>query len=122
MTEQDGEIRTVVEESPKCPVELKPMEKWVGEEDTKQCRPCLLGPVVQWYADELKERGKVAVANRLTKTAEESDPLTLCRELDNIKNEVEEPLRERLKDFDCAVQAFKDEDDEKPLEGGSANG
>ncbi|GAH35558.1 unnamed protein product, partial [marine sediment metagenome] len=38
-------------------------------------------------------------------------PLTLCEKLDNIKDEVEKPLRERLEEFDCAAQAYKPEDD-----------
>ncbi|GAJ13822.1 unnamed protein product, partial [marine sediment metagenome] len=38
-------------------------------------------------------------------------PLTLCEKLDNIKDAVEESLRERLKDFDCAAQAYEPEDD-----------
>jgi len=32
--------------------------------------------------------------------------LTFCKELDKIKDTVEEPLRERLKDFDCAAQSY----------------
>ena len=37
-------------------------------------------------------------------------PLTLCKEFDRIKDAVEEPLRERLKDFDCATQSFNPDD------------
>jgi len=37
-------------------------------------------------------------------------PLTLCKQFDIIKDVVEEPLRERLKDFDCATQSFNPDD------------
>lgn len=99
-------------EEGKCPVELKPMEEWVKEGKPEECRPCLLGPVAQWYRDELEGKGHKDKAQVIEKLADETDVnnteqvLTFCRELDNIKNSVEEPLRERLKDFDCAAQSF----------------
>jgi len=99
-------------EESKCPVELKPMEKWVQEGKEGECRPCQLGVVAQWYNDELKDQGEKQKAANLEKIAEETDVnnmeqvLTLCKEFDTIKKTVEEPLRERLKDFDCACQSY----------------
>ena len=104
-------------EKNKCPVLLQPMEKWIGEEDSDKCRPCLLGPVVQWYRDELREKGQSRIAEKLENLGNETsvdDPqslLTLCKELDNIKSTVESSLRERLEDFDCAAQSFNPDDE-----------
>jgi len=98
----------------KCPVELKPMKVWVQEEDPNGiCRECLLAPVLQWYREELNEKGHTKFAEELAQIAHEAEvlPLTLCEKLDNIKGEVEESLRERLEEFDCATQAYNPEDD-----------
>jgi len=90
------------------------MAEWVQEEDPRGiCRECLLGPVIQWYRDELSEKGYnefVETLNTITKAAEVL-PLQLCEEFDKIKGEVEESLRERLEEFDCAAQAYEPEDD-----------
>ena len=98
----------------KCPVELKPMKVWVQEEGPSGiCRECLLGPVLQWYRDELSDKGYTKFVDELNQIAHEAEvlPLTLCEKLDNIKGEVEESLRERLEEFDCAAQAYKPDDD-----------
>jgi hypothetical protein len=104
-----------------CKANLKPMKDWIQEEDPKKdhptyCRPCMLAPVVQWYRDTLKEQGKPEMAIDLEKTVNQSDgtadeiALTICEKLDTIKESVEDTLRERLKDFDCAAQAFNPDD------------
>lgn len=91
----------------------KPMAEWIAEPDPKVCRPCTLGPVVQWYRDTLKEQGAPEHAADLEKLAEATnvdDPasvLTMCRELDKIKASVGDTLRERLKEFDCAGQSYQ---------------
>ena len=98
----------------KCSVELKPMKVWVQEEDPKGiCRECLLAPVLQWYRDELSDKGYTKFVSELNQIAHEAEvlPLTLCEKLDNIKGEVEESLRERLEEFDCAAQAYEPDDD-----------
>jgi hypothetical protein len=97
-------------ETPRCPVELKPMAKWVEEEDKNGlCHECLLGPVVQWYRDTLQENKKESLAIELSELTEEGTPLQICERLDTIKGEVEESLRERLLDFDCAAQTYEPE-------------
>jgi predicted nucleotide-binding protein len=101
-----------------CKAKLKPMKEWVKEKDPNPnvCKPCSLGVITQWYRDELKEQGQQEIADDLEKTVTDASgdadqvALTICEELDTIKESVEQPLRERLKDFDCAIQAFNPDD------------
>ena len=98
-----------------------PMAEWVQQDDPKNCRPCIVAPVVRWYRDHLEEKGQtdpVIVNNPYLKAhlahivqaieqlAETADVLTLCQELDKIKEAVDPSTRERLKVFDCAVQSY----------------
>ena len=105
------------EEKRQCPQST--MEKWIGQEDPHKddpeyCRPCRLGVTANWYFNELQEQGHKDLAESIEQIASKEDdsemPLTLCKELDRIKDVVEEPLRERLKDFDCATQSFNPDD------------
>lgn len=105
------------EEKRQCPQFT--MEEWIRQDDPlkddpKHCRPCRLGVTANWYFNELKEKGHTdlaAVIERIADKAEDPEmPLTLCREFDIIKDVVEEPLRERLKDFDCATQSYNPDD------------
>lgn len=91
----------------RCPIGIVPMEKFLAEDDPKKCRPCMLGPVVSWYADELKQQGQEGLADHLVEMATTEDPLTIGKEMDSIKAAVEAPLRERLEDFDCAIQSYE---------------
>ncbi|MBA7547705.1 hypothetical protein ES705_40141 [subsurface metagenome] len=95
------------------------MEEWIREEDPRKddpkfCRPCLLGVIGSWYFNELKEQGHQDLAAVIEQTGtNEQDPdlpLTLCKQFDIIKAVVEEPLRERLKDFDRSTQSFNPDD------------
>jgi len=97
----------------------KPMGEWIREDDPhkddpKFCRPCRLGVISNWYFTELKEQGHPDLAAVIEEIGtNEQDPdvsLTLCKQLDIIKAVVEEPLRERLKDFDNATQSFNPEE------------
>ena len=101
-------------EEAKCPVKLKPMKEWIQETDPKGiCRECLLGPVLQWYHEELEAKGYSEKAHELEKISRQAEelPLQLCEKFDKIKSEVEESLRERLEEFDCAAQAYEPEVD-----------
>ncbi|MBA7563579.1 hypothetical protein ES708_05238 [subsurface metagenome] len=107
----------MTEERRQCPEST--MEEWIRQDDPlkddpKYCRPCRLGVTANWYFNELKEKGHrdlAAVIEQITNKVEDPEmPLTLCREFDIIKDVVEEPLRERLKDFDCATQSFNPDD------------
>ena len=98
----------------KCPIEIKPMATWVQEEDPNGiCRSCLLAPILQWYREELNEKGLSKFTEELDTIARAAEvlPLQLCEKLDKIKSEVEESLRERLEEFDCAAQTYKPDDD-----------
>ena len=86
-----------------CPIEVRPMAEWI-QVDSENCKPCALAPVVQWYATELKDQGEGEKSQHLKDIAVKEDPLTICQEMDKIKDSVGEPLRERLKEFDCATQ------------------
>jgi len=97
-----------------CPIQLKPMATWISEEDPQGiCRECLLAPVLQWYRDELNDKGYSTFVEELDRLEKKAEllPLQLCEEFDKIKGDVEESLRERLEEFDCSAQAYKPEDD-----------
>ena len=118
--EDVGKVEEVLggeEEKRQCPAFT--MEEWIRQDDPlkddpEHCRPCRLGVPANWYLNELQEQGRKDLAEDLEKVAtNENDPempLSLCREFDRIKDAVEEPLRERLKDFDCATQSFNPDD------------
>ena len=69
--------------------------------------------MLQWYRNELNEKGHQKFVSELDDIARQAEvlPLQLCEAFDKIKSEVEEPLRERLEEFDCAAQAYEPEDD-----------
>ena len=99
-----------VEENTQCTVKIKPMAEWIKEEDPQGiCRECTLGPVLQWYHDELEAKGHSEQAKELEKISRQAEelPLQLCEKLDRIKGEVEKPLRERLLEFDRAAQSYE---------------
>lgn len=96
-----------------CPIELKPMADWVQEGEcilgpSELCHECILGPIVQWYTDELETRGHTQLAQELNQvaTGDDSTYLEICEKLDIIKKQADESLRERLLEFDCAAQTF----------------
>lgn len=100
-------------EAEKCPCEnLQPMAEWIKGETPGTCRPCTLGPVIQWYHEELKDRGYEKEAQDLEEAVDslEEDNLeqvvAVCNELDEIKKASPEDLRKRLEEFDCAIQSF----------------
>jgi len=83
------------------------MTEWLqANDDTKECRPCLLPPVIQWYHEELEERGLNDLAQELEAAVHEGDPLLIVKKFDAIKGTVPEDVKERLKEFDCAAQTY----------------
>lgn len=91
-----------------CPINLKPMLEWLKETDEKVCKPCILGPIAQWYSEELKDRGHIEKAAALESLVDRDGSTNedLCAYLDRIKEEVTDADRERLLDFDCEIQSF----------------
>ncbi|MDP2729118.1 MAG: hypothetical protein Q8O55_01390 [Dehalococcoidales bacterium] len=101
----------VKQEEKPCP-NLQPMAEWIKGETPDTCRPCTLTPVVQWYWQELKERGYEEITAHLeaeiNALEEDNDEqiMALCKDLDEIKAGAPEDLRKRLEEFDCAIQSF----------------
>lgn len=98
---------------------LLPMEQWIADDKQGECRPCLLGPVVQWYRDTLDESGQKELASKLEKVSESANSVELCHELDQIKKAVPEEIRQRLVDYDCSAQRFENYDE---MKGGDQSG
>lgn len=91
---------------------VKPIVEWVEEEDNSSCHPCLIAPLASFYMGILKNSGELKLATRLKEIYEESgDILTISQELDKIKSEVGEAIRQELRDLDCYAQSFKSQDD-----------
>jgi hypothetical protein len=94
-----------------CP-NLQLMAEWIKGETPGTCRPCVLTPVVQWYWQEMKERGHENIAAQLEAEVDvlEEDNveqvMALCKDLDEIKAGVPAELRKRLEEFDCSIQSF----------------
>jgi len=117
--EDVGKVEEVLEDKAKRQCPEFAMEEWIRQDDPlkddpEHCRPCLLPVTANWYFNELQDQGRKDLAENLEQIAtNENDPempLTLCKEFDRIKDAVEEPLRERLRDFDCATQSFNPDD------------
>ena len=99
-----------IEQNNVC-VNTVPMGEWLKQK-TEECRPCLLAPVVDWYASELEEKGKVELAEELRQVVDEiqdeSEVAKVGEKMDQIKEAVGEgELRDRLREFDCTVQTYR---------------
>ena len=94
-----------------CPLDnIKSVEEWAeGPETEENCPPCLMMPLASMYLGELREAKEEKLAAELEKVFEEGDLLTIARFLDNIKNDVGEPLRKNLRELDCFAQVHKQE-------------
>lgn len=110
---------------------LKPMRQWMEEKlqedsNAEKCKPCILGPVVNWYYTELEEQGKTDEAKTLEVMVEglnEEDTqqlLKLCGELDRLKETADETLRARFRDFDCEIQNLEVDELAQELENKTA--
>ena len=106
--EEHAQVETT-EEACACQ-NLQPMAEWVKGEEPGICRPCIIGPVVQWYYEELKEKGDTETAAKLeaeVNVLEEDNMeqvIALCEDLDEIKASVPAELRKKLEEFDCTIQ------------------
>ena len=110
-----------VETPTPCPA--VPMKEWIAQGDEGgECRPCLLVPVTQWYISELQERGHQKEAEELVSRVEaveqgDGDEVALAEALDSAKANAPDELAARLKEFDCAAQSWKSEEEGGELDG-----
>ena len=99
----EEERQRLNEKRPKCSVNLESMEQWISG-DTKFCRPCVLPVTIDWYRQELTERGHIELVEELDKARMTEDPDATCRVMDAIKERLPVDLRYRLMEFDCSTQ------------------
>ncbi len=93
---------------------LLPMVEWVQGGDAEKCRDCMFTITIPWYYEELQERGLNEIMEDMEKIQKEGDPIKVAAALDQIKEQVEPEVKQRLLEFDCATQSF--ETDELPSE------
>lgn len=94
-----------LENSNPC-ADVIPMLEWVERPDEETCRPCFLGPLVEWYIGELGEEYK----SNLPEIIENPDvsPEDVASELDRIKQVVPAELQKRLSELDCEIQHYSE--------------
>lgn len=92
--------------------EVKPILTWMQEykEGEEPCRPCMIAPLASFYVGVLDQAGEKEKSDKLKAVFEEGDGLTICRELDKIKSEVGEAVREELVELDCFTQTYEPQD------------
>lgn len=95
----------------KCEIPVIPLAEWVENAGPDQCPPCVITPLASHYVGALEEAGEVDLAENLKKVYESGDVLTIAKELDSIKANVGESLKDVLMDFDCMGESWKDTDD-----------
>ena len=88
--------------------DISSMQQWINGGTEEECRPCLLPPVIQWYREELSGNGMAALASEIESAVQGGDPDMIAWTIDNIKAKVPEPLRQRLREFDCHAQLHKE--------------
>lgn len=110
----EEERQRLQEKRPNCSVNLQPMEQWI-KEDTSFCRPCILPVTLDWYQQELSERGHIELVEELDKARMTEDPEIACRAMDVIKDKVTADLRYRLMEFDCSTQEHAAELDNETI-------
>jgi len=105
---------------------LELMAEWIKGEEPGTCRTCIIGPVIQWYYEELKERGYDDIAAQLKAEVDVQEEdnveqlMALCKDLDDIKASAPEELRKRLEEFDISIQSLDPSDfSSEALPGGS---
>lgn len=99
----DEERQRLQEKRPQCSINLQPLEVWI-KGDTTFCRPCILPVTIDWYRQELIERGHPELVEEIDKARMSEDPDAACRAMDAVKDRVPVDLRYRLMEFDCSTQ------------------
>lgn len=83
-----------------------PLARWIAEEQRKGelCRPCILPLGMAWYYTELRDKGLGDLADKLDRVKDSGDPGQVAALMDDLKAQVPEEVRARLRDFDCTMQ------------------
>lgn len=86
----------------------EPMADWVNkpEKNPDMCHPCMIGLPANWYETELKEQGRADLAEELEqhRTGPDATADSVAAKMDDIKQRVDQPLRDRLLELDCMTQ------------------
>lgn len=99
------------------------MKDWMEQEEPEdseiECKPCAIPIATAWYSETLREYGLNDEADRLHELAqrEDVDPLQMAEELDNIKNNSQPGLANRLRELDCDIQVNADQFGEEASNG-----
>ena len=104
---QEEHVEEKTDEDP-CACTM-PVKDWLAQDpdpDKPGCRPCVLPFLVQWYGQELGERNMPEQAAKFQglENVESLEPETVAELCDQVKEEVDEDTRNRLREFDCHVQ------------------
>jgi hypothetical protein len=88
---------------------VESIEDWINRGDKDgNCPPCLIKPLASYYVGVLEEARLQDKAENLKSVFEGGDILTIAQTMDKIRSEVESELKEKLRDFDCMAQSFKE--------------
>ena len=106
----EEERQRLSEKKPPCRTKLQRVKDWL-DGDTSYCRPCIMPVPIDWYQQELRERGQGDLADELERARMTEDPATVAQVMDSIKEKVNHDTRYRLMEFDCYTQEFAAEED-----------
>jgi hypothetical protein len=125
MTEENDngykeERQRLQEKRPQCSISLQSLEEWI-QGDTEFCRPCILPVTIDWYRQELEERGHIDLVEEIDRARMSEDPEATCKVMDNIKDKVPVDLRYRLMEFDCSTQEHAAELESEVIQSGEAS-
>ena len=95
-----------------CARTVMPVVDWLKRGDEgKNCPPCLLHPLAEYYISTLEESGAKEQVVTLRKAWDSKDELTIAAAMDKIETEVGDDIRRNLIKLDCFGQSFEIEDE-----------
>lgn len=95
------------EDGAQCSVELKPMEKWLQEEEDGECRPCCIAVIIGDYQKVLEDNGHSELSEELASAVggDGDDPiLEVAKAMDRVKKLADKETRQKLLGLDCIAQ------------------
>jgi hypothetical protein len=88
--------------------DIKPMKDWATSpsKNKKMCHSCMIGVPANWYEAELRDNGRGDLADELEshRVSETATAESVAKKMDDIKDRVDQPLKERLLELDCTTQ------------------